>query len=623
MVISRTAVSIIREKMSKRKKVSGCSSSNLTESESRMYNEKTDCPVPKVSCVCKEVPLPTNVDGEECGVRMRCTNDNCHLVKFLLHEACFEQLEQNLLKILSSRGSARGWTSSQLRCNLWERKGLTLIKNEIPCRCGKGLMSRDVEFYKKHELEIAKKSQQLQVDNRQRKKKKNKLPLLNFNSNVPVSADLLQNGFSGGISRRMSYGQCSHSSSAPLFYGQALLSESESDFAYDLRRTSTPAPCKTKLIVEKPKPLSDDRPNSKTKIPGLQPMVAPKQRKSQSKLSRETAAAAAQKNAASAKEKQQQQRVKAEEEAKQKEEVDSSQEIVLLKREEEEVVVRSEPTSEEGEQQQQVKSGRQYTLFGTPGFFLGELLMADAKLPRLLLPYRYNSGSCGQTNVEGVEVLLIKIERNVLEAISAPFAVILINTMAINGRRLNFNCASIVHILPPASGVTKHSCGMSKNLVPIRNPAPHRGFNAKAREVLLDSPDVYNSGMRRSGSDEEFLRKVGLIRFRRTGSEELDSGGSTPTAALKCESGFDAIDGMPKLKSTNRKSLKAGHRLLADIGKTRSVGDLSKSIAMTSKAFPQFKIAKPAMSENVKETDEDEANQQMEAPKRTTQYKMQ
>ncbi|KAL3083210.1 hypothetical protein niasHS_011012 [Heterodera schachtii] len=565
MVISRTAVSIIREKMSKRKKVSGCSSSNLTESESRMYNEKTDCPVPKVSCVCKEVPLPTNVDGEECGVRMRCTNDNCNLVKFLLHEACFDQLEQNLLKILSSRGSARGWTSSQLRCNLWERKGLTLIKNEIPCRCGKGLMSRDVEFYKKHELEIAKKSQQLQVDNRQRKKKKNKLPLLNFNSNVPVSADLLQNGFSGGISRRMSYGQCSHSSSTPLFYGQALLSESESDFAYDLRRTSTPAPCKSKLIVEKPKPLSDDRPNSKTKIPGLQPMVAPKQRKSQSKLSRETAAgAAAQKNAASAKEKQQQQRVKAEEEAKLKEEVDSSQEIVLLKREEEEMVVRSEPTSEEGEQQQQVKSGRQYTLFGTPGFFLGELLMADAKLPRLLLPHRYNSGSCGQTNVEGVEVLLIKI-----------------------------------------------------------NPAPHRGFNAKAREVLLDSPDVYNSGMRRSGSDEEFLRKVGLIRFRRTGSEELDSGGSTPTAALKCESGFDAIDGMPKLKLTNRKSLKAGHRLLADIGKTRSVGDLSKPIAMTSKAFPQFKIAKPAMSENVKETDEDEANQQMEAPKRTTQYKMQ
>uniref|UniRef100_A0A183BLN1 Importin N-terminal domain-containing protein n=1 Tax=Globodera pallida TaxID=36090 RepID=A0A183BLN1_GLOPA len=210
VVTPKTAVTIIREKMSKWKKIAGgCSSGVASDLES--YNEKTDCPVPKVSCVCKDIPKPPIVDGEDSGVRMRCTNDKCPLVKFFLHDACFEQLEQNLLKILSSRGSARGWTASQLRCNLWERKGLTLIKNEIPCRCGKGLMSRDVEFYKKHELELAKKCPQSQVDNRQRKKKKNKLPLLNFNSNVPVAAELLQNGFSAGINRRMSYGQSSHS----------------------------------------------------------------------------------------------------------------------------------------------------------------------------------------------------------------------------------------------------------------------------------------------------------------------------------------------------------------------------------------------------------------------------
>uniref|UniRef100_A0A914HIC6 Headcase protein n=1 Tax=Globodera rostochiensis TaxID=31243 RepID=A0A914HIC6_GLORO len=379
VVTPKTAVTIIREKMSKWKKISGgCSSGVASELES--YNEKTDCPVPKVSCVCKDIPKPPIVDGEDSGVRMRCTNDKCPLVKFLLHDACFEQLEQNLLKILSSRGSARGWTASQLRCNLWERKGLTLIKNEIPCRCGKGLMSRDVEFYKKHELELAKKCPQSQVDNRQRKKKKNKLPLLNFNSNVPVAAELLQNGFSAGINR-MSYGQSSHSSSA-LFYGQAFLSESESDFAYDMRRTSTPAPCKSKLIVEKPKPLSDDRPSSKTRIPGLQPTLSSSKQPREKRVNQ-----------------------KKDEEAPTKKVVDSSGQEVVHKHEEE--VVKADLPSEGGDQ-----GGRQYTLFGKPGFFLGELLMADAKLPRLLIPHRYKNASCGQSNVEGVEVLLIKVLQN-------------------------------------------------------------------------------------------------------------------------------------------------------------------------------------------------------------------
>uniref|UniRef100_A0A914HJ38 Uncharacterized protein n=1 Tax=Globodera rostochiensis TaxID=31243 RepID=A0A914HJ38_GLORO len=172
---------------------------------------------------------------------------------------------------------------------------------------------------------------------------------------------------------------------------------------------------------------------------------------------------------------------------------------------------------------------------------------------------------------------------------------------------------------------------MSQHSTPIRNPAPHRGFNAKAREVLLDSPNVENSGMRRSGSDEEFLRRVGLIRFRRDGSEseEFESGGSTPAAIAKCENGFDALDDMPKLRSTNRKSLKPGHRLLADIGKTRSVGDLSKRIAVASnpiKTFPQRVTERSSICEVAKAeetTTADVCQQPNSSSKRNGQYKMQ
>ncbi|CAK5024467.1 unnamed protein product [Meloidogyne enterolobii] len=75
-----------------------------------------------------------------------------------------------------------------------------------------------------------------------------------------------------------------------------------------------------------------------------------------------------------------------------------------------------------------------------------------------------------------------------------------------------------------------------------RDPVPHRGFNAKAREVLLDSEksryweflsrSVHKAerakmcpanNFRRCGSDEEFLRRV---RFGRTESEGRDSSGS-------------------------------------------------------------------------------------------------
>nr|CAD2162836.1 unnamed protein product [Meloidogyne enterolobii] len=132
-----------------------------------------------------------------------------------------------------------------------------------------------------------------------------------------------------------------------------------------------------------------------------------------------------------------------------------------------------------------------------------------------------------------------------------------------------------------------------------RDPVPHRGFNAKAREVLLDSEksryweflsrSVHKAerakmcpanNFRRCGSDEEFLRRV---RFGRTESEGGDSSGSRGsvsgenkikgiTNVEEHNEQFDGIDDLPKLES---KLQKLKNRTLQEIGKSLSAYDLN------------------------------------------------
>lgn len=45
-------------------------------------------------------------------------------------------------------GSARGWTDVQRRHNLWEKKGLPLVQKLLRCKCERGQMIRDTDFYK-------------------------------------------------------------------------------------------------------------------------------------------------------------------------------------------------------------------------------------------------------------------------------------------------------------------------------------------------------------------------------------------------------------------------------------------------------------------------------------------
>ncbi|KHN82834.1 Headcase protein [Toxocara canis] len=102
---------------------------------------KPGCPIPLPSGCLRGLPVPQT--PEEGGVKMECTNMQCPFKEQLMHRECFEALEDNLIKIMSNIGSARGWTEAQRRANLWDKKGLNLIQKKCRCPCGLGLLHLD------------------------------------------------------------------------------------------------------------------------------------------------------------------------------------------------------------------------------------------------------------------------------------------------------------------------------------------------------------------------------------------------------------------------------------------------------------------------------------------------
>ncbi|CAD5222765.1 unnamed protein product [Bursaphelenchus okinawaensis] len=124
---------------------------------------------------------------------------------------------------------------------------------------------------------------------------------------------------------------------------------------------------------------------------------------------------------------------------------------------------------------------------------------------------------------------------------------------------------------------------------PLRNPAPHRGFNNKAREVLLDGPSPSTRfGLERTGSDEEFRRKLAGMRLNRTDSEATNESQKSNSSTQSCSgqiNDFSDLDDYPK------KSV-IPHKLLGEVGKARSAGDLMKQKKTVVKTFQQLNIMK-------------------------------
>ncbi|VDM45516.1 unnamed protein product [Toxocara canis] len=144
---------------------------------------KEGCPIPLQSGCLKGLPLPGSMEE---GVKMECSNVVCPFKDDLMHKECFEALENNLIKIMSTMGSARGWTNAQRRANLWDKKGLSLIQKLCRCTCGMGVLRLDQSAMFLMEREAAAVAP---VSVKTKKSKGKKLPKLNFNG--PSTAALV------------------------------------------------------------------------------------------------------------------------------------------------------------------------------------------------------------------------------------------------------------------------------------------------------------------------------------------------------------------------------------------------------------------------------------------------
>uniref|UniRef100_A0A0M3IFF1 Headcase domain-containing protein n=1 Tax=Ascaris lumbricoides TaxID=6252 RepID=A0A0M3IFF1_ASCLU len=155
---------------------------------SRRHNgnaaRKPGCPIPLPSGCLRGNALSQT--PEEDGVKMECTNMQCPFKGQLMHRECFEALEENLIKIMSNIGSARGWTDAQRRANLWDKKGLTLIQKKCRCPCGLGLLHLD-----ETELFLSQRQMAPQAPpvSKSKKGKSKNLPKLNFGGR-PKAASL-------------------------------------------------------------------------------------------------------------------------------------------------------------------------------------------------------------------------------------------------------------------------------------------------------------------------------------------------------------------------------------------------------------------------------------------------
>uniref|UniRef100_A0AC34RPX0 Uncharacterized protein n=1 Tax=Panagrolaimus sp. JU765 TaxID=591449 RepID=A0AC34RPX0_9BILA len=103
----------------------------------------------------------------------------------------------------------------------------------------------------------------------------------------------------------------------------------------------------------------------------------------------------------------------------------------------------------------------------------------------------------------------------------------------------------------------------------VKNPAPHRGFNAKAREVLLE-PTTKFAALARHASDQELVLTK-TKNLKRTDSEVTSGSNKSQSSShsypLITEE-FDSLEDLPRAKAK---------KMLGDIGKTRSAGDLFKN----------------------------------------------
>ncbi|XP_063402541.1 headcase protein-like [Mytilus trossulus] len=152
------------------------------------------CCVP-LTCTSPEDLI--NPKEPEKSVKVFCNNEACDFSKWM-HKDCFEEWEETVLSYLRSCGRARSWSEKQRLQNLWTKKGYDLAFKACDCKCGRGHIRKDLDYFPKPQVAV--------VDNKNKKKPKKK-------NDKP--APVVSNGKGGHASTSIPHNN-NHIHSAPI-----------------------------------------------------------------------------------------------------------------------------------------------------------------------------------------------------------------------------------------------------------------------------------------------------------------------------------------------------------------------------------------------------------------------
>ncbi|GMT11007.1 hypothetical protein PFISCL1PPCAC_2304, partial [Pristionchus fissidentatus] len=155
----------------------------------RMEEDETPVKIPK-GCPCpgmKGCTIGRPVSPEEDSVTLICSAVSCPFEGIPCHKECFEKYEDQLLKALGDRGSARGWTPYKARRNLWKNNGQGLIAMCCRCLCSKGNVRPPEDFVSAERIIVS-----LADADKRKKHKKKDLPVINMDGGANVKQARMQ-----------------------------------------------------------------------------------------------------------------------------------------------------------------------------------------------------------------------------------------------------------------------------------------------------------------------------------------------------------------------------------------------------------------------------------------------
>ncbi|KAK6170435.1 hypothetical protein SNE40_018832 [Patella caerulea] len=128
---------------------------------------------------CKE--SNDTIDPEEPfdAMKVVCNNENCTIGNWM-HRGCFDEWEESVLSFLRSCGRARSWSEKQRLQNLWTKKGYDLAFKACDCKCGRGHMRKDLDYFPK-----AASTDNTKLKKKSKKKNDKPLPVVSTNHKVP------------------------------------------------------------------------------------------------------------------------------------------------------------------------------------------------------------------------------------------------------------------------------------------------------------------------------------------------------------------------------------------------------------------------------------------------------